>query len=68
MFASQNSSTWDAMQGEDIKFDIKCAQFTMATTGTVTLVNDIVPAKTLKQNPITTTSKEARLWQKILEI
>ena len=59
MFASQNSSTWDAMQGEDIKFDLKCAQFTMATTGTVTLVNDIVPTKTLKQNPITTTSGSA---------
>ena len=56
MFASQNSSTWDAMQGEDIKFDLKCAQFTMDTTGIVYLVNDVVPAKTLKQNPITTTA------------
>ena len=59
MFASQNSSTWDAMQGEDIKFDLKCAQFTMNTTGTVTLVNDVVPAKTLKQNPLTTTEGSA---------
>jgi len=56
MYASQNSSTWDAMQGEDIKFDLKCAQFTMDTTGIVYLVNDVVPAKTLKQNPLTTTT------------
>ena len=56
MFKSQNGSTWTAEQNEDVKFIINRAQFTTATTGTVVLVNDEVPVKTLKQNPLTTTS------------
>ena len=48
MFKSQNGSTWTAEQNEDIKFDINRASFTTGTTGTVTLVNDVVPAKNFK--------------------
>ena len=59
MFKSQNGSTWTAEQNDDIKFDINRASFTTGTTGTVNLVNDVVPALKLKQNPITTTSGSA---------
>jgi len=59
MFKSQNGSTWTAEQNEDIKFEINRAKFTTGTTGTVSLVNDVIPVKTLKQNPITTTSGSA---------
>ena len=56
MFKSQNGSTWTAEQNEDVKFILNRASFTEATAGTVYLVNDIIPTKTLKQNPLTTTS------------
>jgi hypothetical protein len=59
MFKSQNSTTWTAEQNEDVKFTINRAKFTTNTTGTVTLVNDITPAITLRQNPITTTNGSA---------
>jgi hypothetical protein len=59
MFKSQNGSTWTAEQNEDIKFILNRASFTEATTGTVYLVNDDIPVKTLKQNPLTTTSGSA---------
>ena len=54
MFKSQNASTWTADQNEDVKFKINRAVFTTNTTGTVHLVNDELPTKTLRQNPITT--------------
>ena len=56
MFKSQNASTWTAEQNEDVKFKINRCKFTENTEGTVVLVNDVVPTKTLKLNPITTTS------------
>jgi hypothetical protein len=56
MFKSQNGSTWTAEQNEDVKFILNRARFTENTTGTVHLVNDVIPTKTLKQNPLTTTS------------
>ena len=59
MFKSQNSTTWTAEQNEDVKFTINRAKFTTNTTGTVTLVNDITPAITLRKNPITTTNGSA---------
>jgi hypothetical protein len=54
MFKSQNASTWTADQNEDVKFKINRATFTTNTTGTVHLVNDELPTKTLRLNPITT--------------
>ena len=59
MFKSQNGGTWDAEQNEDVKFDLKIALFQETTAGTITLVNDEVPVKTLKQNPLTTTASSA---------
>jgi len=55
MFKSQNGSTWTAEQLEDIKMKINRAEFSNVT-GTVTLCNDSIPAKTLKNNPIRTTN------------
>ena len=59
MFKSQNASTWTAEQNEDVKFKINRCKFTENTQGTVQLVNDITPVKTLARNPITTTSGSA---------
>ena len=59
MFKSQNGRTWTAEQNEDIKFKLNRASFTTNTTGTIHLVNDVMPVKALKQNPITTTSGSA---------
>ena len=56
MFKSQNSTTWTPEQNEDVKFNIKRAKFTTNTAGNVYLVNDVVPTRTLRKNPITTTS------------
>ena len=55
LFKSQNGSTWTADQNEDLKFKIKRCDFSNVT-GTLTLANDSLPVKTLKQNPIRTTS------------
>ena len=55
LFKSQNGSTWTAEQNEDIKFKMKRAEFENVT-GSVTLVNDTLPSKTLKSNPMRTTS------------
>ena len=54
-FKSQNGSTWTADQTTDIKFKINRAEFEN-TTGAVTLVNDVVPVKTLPNNPLRTTN------------
>ncbi len=54
-FKSQNGSTWTADQEEDIKFKINRAEFENVT-GTVTLVNDSLPTKTLQNNPLRTTN------------
>ena len=56
LFKSQNARTWTAEQNEDIKFILKRAKFTTDTTGSIHLVNDVMPTKTLKQNPIETNS------------
>ena len=56
MFKSQNAETWTFEQMEDVKFKVNTAEFDTTKTGTVTLVNDEIPVKTLRQNPLTTTS------------
>ena len=61
MFKSQNASTWTSEQNEDIKFKINRASFTENTQGTVYLVNDEVPVKTLGTNPITTTASSTTI-------
>ena len=54
-FKSQNGVTWSADQNEDIKFKIKRAEFSNVT-GTVHLANDTLAGRTLKTNPLRTTS------------
>ena len=55
MFKSQNGKTWSAEQNEDMKFKLRRAEFSQVT-GTVTLTNDTLPVRTLKNNPIRTTN------------
>jgi len=52
MFKSQNASTWTPDQNETVKFILRNARFDHSTTGTVNLVNDVVPTQLLKLNPI----------------
>ena len=54
MFKSQNGSTWTAEQNEDIKFTLNRAEFSNVV-GRVTLCNESLPARKLKNNPIRTT-------------
>src|SRR6056300_448443 len=55
LFKSQNGMTWSAEQNEDMKFKLRRAEFEQVT-GTVTLTNDILPSRTLKNNPLRTTN------------
>ena len=54
MFKSQNGSTWTAEQNEDIKFIMNRAEFSNVI-GRVTLCNESLPARKLRNNPIRTT-------------
>ena len=47
--------TWSAEQNEDMKFKLRRAEFSNVT-GTVTLTNDTLPTRTLKNNPLRTTN------------
>ena len=49
-FTSQNASTWTPEQTKDLKFTLFRANFT-STTATLTMTNDNVPARALKNNP-----------------
>ena len=55
LFKSQNGMTWSAEQNEDMKFKLRRAEFSQVT-GTVTLTNDTLPTRTLKNNPLRTTN------------
>ena len=52
LFKSHNNSGWAMSPTEDLKFTIRTAVFDTSGTGTVTLQNKTLPAKTLKQNPL----------------
>ena len=54
LFKSANNRTWNAEQMEDLKITIKKAVFNTTTNGQITLCNNILPARTLKTNPIRT--------------
>ena len=54
LFKSQNNTTWTAYDLEDLKFTLYRATFDTSKTSAVTLVNDSLPVKTLKDNPIRT--------------
>ena len=59
LFKSSNNRTWSAEQMEDMKLTLKKAVFDTSATGTVTLCNNSLPAKTLGNNPIRTFSGSA---------
>jgi len=54
LFKSANNRTWSAEQMEDLKFKLKRAEFDTSASGTLTLTNSELPARTLAQNPIRT--------------
>ena len=54
LFKSANNRTWTPEQMEDLKFTLKKAVFDTSSTGTLTLTNDDLPAKTLDSSPIRT--------------
>ncbi len=54
-FSSQNASTWTPEQSRDLKFKLKKCQFTTGNH-TLTMVNDVVPTKTLPTDPFYTTN------------
>ena len=55
LFKSQNGMTWSAEQNEDMKFKLRRAEFSNVT-GTVTLTNDTLGTRTIKNNPLRTTN------------
>ena len=71
LFKSQNNTTWDAVQSQDMKFTLYYANFNQSDTGTITLQNDIIGdavtnelgttvyGRRLLANPITLTNSSA---------
>ena len=56
LFKSQNGTTWTADQNEDIKFKLRRCEFDVTNSGAITLTNDSLPVRTLKNNALRTTS------------
>ena len=56
LFMSQNASTWTAEQTDDLKFNIKFAQFSINKTPVLKFDNKALPVHTLQSNPIETFS------------
>ena len=54
LFKSQNNTTWSAYDFEDLKFAMYRASFDTSAIGTLTMVNDELPVKSLDANPIQT--------------
>ena len=54
LFKSQNNSTWTAYDYEDLKFDLKRAEFSITQPGTLTLTNYPLADIILGSNPIET--------------
>ena len=54
LFKSQNNTTWTPSDYEDLKFTLYRASFDTSKTGSLTLVNDVVPTQTLGIDPIRT--------------
>ena len=61
LFKSHNARTWAPSMTEDLKFKIYCAEFDIDNDGTFTLNNDELPAKTLKNHPLTFTNGNSKL-------
>jgi len=54
LFKSANNRTWTAEQMEDLKFTMRRAEFDVSSSGTLTLTNKALSAKTLNANSIRT--------------
>jgi hypothetical protein len=50
LFKSQNNSTWNAIQAEDMKFTLYRADFTTNSTGTLALTNDSIGDETIAED------------------
>ena len=61
LFKSHNNSAWAISPQEDMKFRIKRAVFDNSQSGTLTLENDTLPSKRLKNNPVTFTHGDTAL-------
>ena len=71
LFKSQNNTTWNAIQSQDMKFTINGCNFNQSNTGTVTLQNNFIGdavtnelgttvyGRRLLPNPITLTNSSA---------
>ena len=53
LFKGHNDRTWAPSMTEDLKFTMYCANFDVSNPSTVTLNNDTLPSKTLKNHPLT---------------
>ena len=51
LYKSHNNTGWSPSMMEDMKFDVKCAQFS-SSGGVLTLTNDDVPLKSLDKDPL----------------
>ena len=60
-FTSQNASTWTPEQSKDLKFNLNRAQFTIASPSEITLVNDVLPLKKLKNSPFSTVNASSNI-------
>jgi len=63
LFKSHNNTGWAISPMEDLKFTLKCAEFS-TTTGICTLENDAVPDATLKEDPIVITDASTTIQVK----
>ena len=66
LFKSHNNTGWAISPMEDLKFTVKCAEFS-TTAGICTLTNDDVPVATLKENPIVITDASTTIQVKHLD-
>ena len=56
LFLSQNASTWTAEQTDDLKFNMKIADFDNTKVSSLFFENTDLPSQKLGKNPITTTA------------
>ena len=56
LFLSQNASTWTAEQTDDLKFNMKIANFDTSKVSSLYFENGDLPLSTLAKNPIQTTA------------
>ena len=62
LFKSQNSSTWDPSQFEDLKFKLNKAKFVTNSASSILLYNnELQPVKILKENPVIGYSKKLNI-------